>query len=163
MVNKFYQQFTEKMLADVKNISAAISHPGEKGRNNEQVLAEFLKKYLPQRFSVDTGHVVAADGTKSSQTDIIIHDRFNTPAFFVGGASVLVPIETTYAVISVKTTLNKTELTDAVKQIESVRRLKNTASFQYSRGVVTKIAATDDAVLRPRGLIFAYIIRPGGK
>lgn len=156
MVNKYYQRFTEMMLAEVESISAAISHSGEKGRNNEQVLARFLAKYLPQRFSVDTGHVVASDGTKSSQTDIIIHDRINTPALFLGGASVLVPIETTYAVISVKTTLDKTELADAVRQIESVRRLKNEASFQYSRGVVIKIPAMDQAVLRPRGLVFAF-------
>jgi hypothetical protein len=72
-----------------------------------------------------------------------------------------VPIETTYAVISVKTTLDKTELADAVKQIESVRRLKNEASFQYSRGVVMKIPATEEAVLRPRGMVFAS--KPNGK
>jgi hypothetical protein len=156
MVRNYYQRFAEKMLSEVGNISEAISHAGEKGRNNEQVLADFLRKYLLQRFSVDTGQVVSADGSTSSQTDIIIHDRFNTPALFLGGASVLVPIETTYAVISVKTTLDKTELADAVKQIESVRRLKNEASFQYSRGVVMKIPATDGAVLRPRGLVFAF-------
>jgi hypothetical protein len=156
MVKKYYQHFAEKMLSEVASISEAISHAGEKGRNNEQVLVDFLKRYLPQRFSVDTGHVVAADGSRSSQTDIIIHDRFNTPALFLGGASVLVPIETTYAVISVKTTLDKTELADAVKQIESVRRLKNEASFQYSRGVVMKIPATEGMVLRPRGLVFAF-------
>jgi hypothetical protein len=156
MVRNYYQRFAEKMLSEVGNISEAISHAGEKGRNNEQVLTEFLRKYLPQRFAVDTGHVVSADGSTSAQTDIIIHDRFNTPALFLGGASVLVPIETTYAVISVKTTLDKTELVDAVKQIESVRRLKNEASFQYSRGVVMKIPAAEGAVLRPRGLVFAF-------
>ena len=155
MVKKYYQYFAEKMLSEVASISEAISHAGEKGRNNEQVLVDFLKRYPPQRFSVDTGHVVAADGSRSSQTDIIIHDRFNTPALFLGGASILVPIET-ISVISVKTTLDKTELADAVKQIESVRRLKNEASFQYSRGVVMKIPATEGAVLRPRGLVFAF-------
>jgi hypothetical protein len=156
MVKKYYQCFTERMLSEAASISESISHAGEKGRNNEQILAEFLRKYQPQRFSVDTGQVIAADGSTSSQTDIIIHDRFNTPALFLGGASVLVPVETTYAVISVKTTLDRTELADAVKQIESVRRLKNEASFQYSRGVVTKIPATEGAVLRPRGLVFAF-------
>ena len=156
MVKKYYQRFAEQMLSEVANISEAISHAGEKGRNNEQILSDFLKRYLPQRFSVDTGQVVAADGSMSSQTDIIIHDRSNTPALFLGGASVLVPIETAYAVISVKTTLDKTELESAVSQIASVRRLKNEASFQYSRGVVAKIPAPEGAVLRPRGLVFAF-------
>lgn len=156
MLDKHYQQFAKRMLDDVQNISVAFSsHQGEKGKNKELVLAEFLRKYLPPRFTVDTGQVVSCDGTKSTQTDIIIHDRMNTPAIFVGGASVLVPIETTYAVISVKTTLNKGELADAVKQIESVRRLKNDALFQYSRGEVMKVLAVESAVLRPRGLVFA--------
>lgn len=159
MVKKYYQRFAEQMLSEVANISEAISHAGEKGRNNEQILSDFLKRYLPQRFSVDTGQVVAADGSMSSQTDIIIHDRSNTPALFLGGASVLVPIETTYAVISVKTTLDKRELESAVSQIASVRRLKNEASFQYSRGVVTKIPAVEGSVLRPRGLVFAFKAR----
>lgn len=147
------------MLSEVNSISEEFSHAGEKGRNNENVLAKFLKLYLPERFSVATGQVVASDGTKSCQTDIIISDRFNTPALFLGNGSVLVPIETTYAVISVKTNLDKTELADAVQQIASVRRLKNEASFQYSRGVVTKIAAPEGQVLRPRGLVFAFKTR----
>ena len=156
MVKKYYQHFTETMLSEVENISEAISHKGEKGKNNEQVLVEFLRRYLPQRYSVDTGFVVSSDGSQSSQTDIIIHDRINTPALFLGGASVLVPIETTYAVISVKTTLDKTQLADAVRQIESVRQLKNEASCIYSRGVVQKVPAPTDSVLRPRGFVFAY-------
>ena len=65
MVKKYYQRLAEKMLSEVASISEAISHAGEKGRNNEQVLVDFLKRYLPQRFSVDTGHVVAADGSAS--------------------------------------------------------------------------------------------------
>ncbi len=155
-MKNFYQRITDRMVSEVESISEAISHAGEKGRNNEQVLTKFLETYLPKRFAVDTGQVVSADGTTSSQTDIIIHDRLNTPAVFLGGASVLVPIETTYAVISVKTTLDKTELADAVKQVESVRRLKNKASFQYSRGVVMKVPAPEEAVLRPRGMVFAF-------
>ena len=46
---------------------------------------------------------------------------------------------------TVKTNLDKTELADAAKQIQSVRQLKNEASFQHSRGVVMKIPATEEA------------------
>jgi hypothetical protein len=155
MVQKFYKRFAEAMLTEVENISDAVSHQGDKGRNNEQILVDFLRRYLPQRFSVDTGQVVSCDGKQSSQTDIIIHDRLNTPALFLAGTSVLVPIETTYAVISVKTTLDKTQLCDAVRQIESVRRLENKASFIYSRGEIMKLPADPMSILRPRGFVFA--------
>ncbi len=155
-MRSYYQRFTEAMLSEVENIADAVAHQGEKGRNNEQVLVRFLEKYLPKRYSIDTGHVVASNGDRSSQTDIIIHDRLNTPALFLAGASILVPIETTYAVISVKTTLNKAELRSAVEQIASVRRLPNEASFQYSRGEILKWQAPAGTVLRPRGIVFAY-------
>ena len=156
MVKKYYKRFAETMMREVEGISDAVSHQGDKGRNNEQVLVNFLRKFLPQRFSVDTGQVVSCDGRQSSQTDIIIHDRLNTPALFLAGTSVLVPIETTYAVISVKTTLDKTELRDAIRQIQSVRGLENQASFIYSRGEVMKVPAHSGGVLRPRGFVFAY-------
>jgi hypothetical protein len=57
-----------------------MSHQRENGKNNEFVLSEFLKMYLPTRYTVSTGKVQAVGGLESGQVDIIIHDRFNVPA-----------------------------------------------------------------------------------
>ena len=43
------------MLSEIETISDRMTHQGEKGRNNEYVLAAFLNEHLPQRYCVSTG------------------------------------------------------------------------------------------------------------
>ena len=72
-----------------------------------------------------------------------------------GRAWSFVPVEAVYAVISVKTTLDKSELIDALESIQSVRSLPRKAAVAYfPKGEVPKII--EGSVLRPRAYIFAY-------
>jgi hypothetical protein len=151
-MKKHYQGITERMLSELECISNAMSHPGEKGKNNELVLLDFFKRHLPQRLSVSTGKVIAANGEESDQIDLIIHDRLNTPAFIDAHAWSIVPIESVYAVISVKTNLTKHELKHAIKSIQSVRRLPNLAALLNKNGQFYEV----DKVLKPRAFVFAY-------
>ena len=109
-------------------ISAEMTHQGEKGRNNEAILVEFLRRLLPTRYTVSTGKVVGVGGHESGQMDVIIHDRLDTPAFKEAQAWSIVPVESVHAVISVKTTLTKPELRD--------RTGANTASATARSSVV---------------------------
>ena len=142
------------MLSELASISDQMSHSGEKGRNNELVLAEFLKLHLPQRYTVSTGKVVAVGGSESGQIDVIIHDRMNTPALLDARAWSLVPVEAVHAVISVKTTLTKTELRDALGSIQSVRSLPRKAAAVIAGNVIQRVP--EEAVLRPRAYVFAF-------
>jgi hypothetical protein len=151
-MKKHYQGITERMLSELESISNAMSHPGEKGKNNELVLLEFLRRHLPQRLSVSTGKVIAANGEESDQIDLIIHDRLNTPAFIDAHAWSIVPIESVFAVISVKTNLTKPELKHALKSIQSVRRLPNLAALMHKDGKFYEA----NKVLKPRAFVFAY-------
>ena len=153
-MQRHYAGITTRMLSEIESISSQMSHSGEKGRNNELVLAEFLKLHLPQRYSVSTGKIVAVGGAESGQIDVIIHDRMNTPALVDARAWSLVPIEAVHAVISVKTTLTKTELRAALGSIQSVRNLPRKAAVIISGNVSQRIP--EEAVLRPRGYVFAF-------
>ena len=113
-MKRHYEGLAERMLSEINTISDRMSHAGEKGRNNELVLREFLNGALPKRFAVTTGKVIAVGGLESGQIDLIIHDRFHTPALMEAHAWSIVPIESVYAIISVKTTLDKEELRDAL-------------------------------------------------
>jgi hypothetical protein len=61
----------KKMLIDFED-SKRIVHNVTKGRAREYtVLENFLRPYLPQRFSVSSGLIVDAKNTSSRQQDLI--------------------------------------------------------------------------------------------
>ena len=142
------------MLSEIETISAEMTHQGEKGRNNEAVLIEFLRRHLPQRCTVSTGKVVAVGGLESGQIDVIVHDRLDTPAFKDAHAWSIVPVEAVQAVISVKTTLSKPELRDAMASLATVRSLPRKAARVEIDGAL--LSFPEKNVLRPRALVFGY-------
>ena len=153
-MQRHYAGLSKRMVSEIETISEQMSHQGEKGRGNEAILVEFLRRLLPTRYTVSTGKVVATGGAESAQIDVIVHDRLETPAFLDSHAWSLVPVESVYAVISVKTTLTKAELRDAMKSLSSVRQLPRRAAVLLINGVVTPVA--EKSVLRPRALVFAF-------
>ena len=76
------------------------------------------------------------------------------PALVDGHAWRLVPIESVYAVITVKTTLDKGELRGGLKSVESVRALPRRAAILRLPSGVVKIP--ESQLLRPRGFVFAF-------
>ncbi len=153
-MKRHYTGLTKRMLSEIESISDQMSHSGERGRNNEAVVGEFLKRHLPTQYTVSTGKVVGVGGKESGQVDLIIHDRLTTPAFVDAHEWSLVPIESVHAVISVKTTLTKPELRDAMKSIETVRSLpRGAATLQIGERLVL---IPEKKVLRPRALIFGF-------
>ncbi len=153
-MQRHYDGLTKRMLGELESISSEMSHQGEKGRNNEAILTDFLKRLLPHRYAVSTGKVVAVGGVESGQIDVIIHDRVETPAFLDSHVWSLIPVESVYAVISVKTTLNKTDLREAMTSLSSVRSLPRKAAQLEINSKLSEIA--EEKVLRPRALVFSF-------
>ena len=148
---QYYKGLTDRMLSEIDSVSKEIEHAGEQGRNNEAVIRQFLSNHLPQKYTVSTGKVVSANGQLSQQVDVIIHDRTHTPGLKLGKEWSIVPVESVRAVISVKTTLNRSSLRDSLANIESVRALPRDAVLWHSSGV-----EPTGKVLRPRGLVFGF-------
>lgn len=153
-MKEHYAGFSQRMMSEIESISGRMSHLGERGRNNEQVLIAFLEQNLPRRYTVSTGKVISATGQESGQIDVIIHDRFETPELMEARAWRFVPVESVYAVISVKTSLDKSELRDAMTSIQSVRSLSRTAAMAATPLGFAPVP--EDKVLRPRALVFAF-------
>jgi hypothetical protein len=119
----------DKMLADFKASSVA-KHSGSKGTVREaQLLNNYLRKYLPRNVIAEhSGEVVAVSGEVSGQCDIVILDP-STPPFWDEEDYRIVPVECLYGVIEVKSTLDKTELQKAWKQIARVKALTKEAYY----------------------------------
>ncbi|MBT2791939.1 DUF6602 domain-containing protein [Paraburkholderia strydomiana] len=112
-----YRQFETLIPASSR---AGAEHRGEDGRFVEDLIREYLARYLPRGLEVLTGFILRPAvktgdfgrersdevDRHSTQLDIIVFDSENCPVFQRFGSSVIVPPEGVIAVISVKKHLN---------------------------------------------------------
>lgn len=69
--------------------------------------------------------VVDAEGRVSQQQDIVIYDGQFAPTFLVLGETQFIPVESVYAVLEVKTTMNRETVLYAGEKAASVRHLSH--------------------------------------
>jgi len=172
----YYDALQEIFSKQSSVLTGVLTHYGERGRNDEERLRQFLSNVLPRRFSIGTGLIVSADVHQqaSPQTDIIISDQFwNSPLYRELVADVY-PIETVYATIEVKGLLEKaakgrgqrkSDLDQCLEHIAAVRALakhktyvRYTARSKSEDEPHTKVVHSErfHISLPPRGYIFAY-------
>ncbi|MFK8282434.1 DUF6602 domain-containing protein [Capnocytophaga cynodegmi] len=102
---------------------------------------EWLRKYLPNRYSVDKAIVIDYEGNTSQQIDIVIYDNWFTPFIFNQNGFYYIPAEGVYAVFEVKPDIQgnvgkKSYIEYAGEKIESVRVLKREAAKFVNGGKV---------------------------
>ncbi len=142
MLKEVFSSVSKKMSIDFEEITSQINHNGEKGTARENVLQSYLRAYIPDKYTFSKGTIIDCTDTQSKQVDIIIHDKYTTPCLIDMDSTKVIPIESVYAVIEVKSVLTKEELRKSIKNINSVKILqKNTVT-----GISYPTA----------GLIFAY-------
>lgn len=117
----------KKMLIDFED-TRIITHNLTKGRAREYIVLEnFLRPYLPQRFSVGSGLIIDSQNNSSRQQDLMIYDNFYTPVLMDLDADKILFPEAVFAAIEVKSRLTGDELKDTAKKSISVWQL--TKSF----------------------------------
>src|SRR3972149_2841477 len=94
------------------------------GMSRERVYAEFLRQHAPSKCNVFFGgFLFGEDGSESAQLDVLVTTD-TTPRFNFhnkdGQGKSFSPVEGTLAVASIKSTLNKNELENALAGIASI-------------------------------------------
>ena len=107
--------------------SGRIVHMGDRGEVNEQHFIDFLRKYLPNRYTVEKAIVLDSGGQVSDSIDVVVFDRQYTPTLLDNDKHRYVPAEAVYAVFECKPTINKEYLEYAAEKAASVRKLKRTS------------------------------------
>jgi len=146
-----------QLKTDFDSLSSQIKHSGTKGSIREDVLIEFLRKHIPNRYAVNKGEIISSKDETSKQIDVIIYDREYHPVFYSVGGNVLVPSESVMTIIEVKSNLTKKTFKDAVENIKSVKNMDKTAFHKNPNYGAT---STEDGqtyqVIPTRGYLFAY-------
>lgn len=115
------------MQAKLNAIRANVHHPGTKGNGTELAWADWLRTYLPKRYSVDQAFIVDCQGNISDQIDLVIYDQQYSPFVFYHEGIKYIPAESVYAIFEVKQSLNKENILYAGEKAESVRKLHRTS------------------------------------
>lgn len=155
MISKLLEAYGSYLKAQYE-ASATVGHNLEKGEWRESFIRNWLSEILPEKYGVTSGIVFSAEyengNTQSKQQDVIIYDRINCPRLFVNatqaGLPKCIPIESVYCTIEVKSSIDSEKLVDAIKNYESVRRLKK-HPFNFDNFV-------KGGINPPAGFIFAF-------
>lgn len=124
-----------KMEADLVEVRTIHEHSTTKGDGTEKHWLDMLCARLPARYKAARAFVIDADGERSDQIDIVIHDRQFCPALLDAAGAPIIPAESVYAVIEVKQDLSKAQIEYAGAKIASVRHLRRTsAEFPHAQG-----------------------------
>lgn len=149
-LKSLFASMQNQMSAQLSTNRDNITHSTSKGDALENAWIEWLRKYLPNRYSVDKAIVIDYEGTISQQMDIVIYDNWFTPFIFTQNGFHYIPAEGVYAVFEVKPDISgssdrKHNIAYAGEKIESVRVLKREAAnfinggIKYSARPLTKI------------------------
>ncbi|MFF8478750.1 DUF6602 domain-containing protein [Streptomyces sp. NPDC015414] len=123
VVEEYWSGVLRRLQAEVDIFNKLIKHWGERGRENELSLARLLENLVPRRYGVGSGMVIDSEDRYSQQTDIVIFNQADEPAFLAQSNQVLFPLENVRACIEVKTTVNKEEIKESGAKRESLSKL----------------------------------------
>lgn len=136
---ELFASMQQQMSAQLSTNRAFIHHPGSKGDSLENAWIEWLRSYLPNRYSVDKAIIIDHLGNTSHQIDVVIYDNYFTPFIFTQNGFHYVPAEGVYAIFEVKPDIKGNVGSDsyieyAGKKIESVRQLTRTSTSMINSG-----------------------------
>jgi hypothetical protein len=161
----YYKALGKRLAFEAKHLTPAIAHKGERGRNDELRLQDFLKRVLPGRYSIGSGFVTCPDETKAGQQrhrDIVIYDEHPNAPIFREAASSGFPAEMVYGSVEVKADLQTSDLDEIHKHITEFRAISKSRSIAAwvttpgRRGVQREVQAVSGAA---RSFIFSYNAR----
>lgn len=117
----------QECLVPLLRSSRRITHAGDRGEVNEQYFIDFLRKYLPNRYTVEKAIILDSNGVVSDSIDVVVFDRQYTPTLLDSDKHRYVPAEAVYAIFECKPSIDKGYLEYAGEKAASVRRLKRTS------------------------------------
>lgn len=118
--NEFFRLKSRELLFSLYQAQSMIqNHNLSRGLIAESILRHFLKTILPQKVNVTQGFI-ECDGLLSPQCDIIIYDNLNYAPLFTYGEVEVIPSKAVYAVIEIKTGINRKEFGKVLHDFETL-------------------------------------------
>jgi hypothetical protein len=111
------------LLASYRQLSGTTANHGDiLGKAREFFVSEILRRFLPQALHVGSGEILASDGKRSKQIDILIY-RHDIPLLSSLASTNLYFVEGVIAALEIKSFLDSARLCEALDNCRSVKVL----------------------------------------
>jgi hypothetical protein len=156
-IGSVYFQGIANELSNTKTISSIFPNISDIGDVRENILVKFLKLHLPNRCAVARGgFIFDTEGNISNQIDILVINDFSLRLAYFDQHSEnsknIQSIEGCLAAITVKSTLNKSELEDSLKNLASIPKMPE----DMLDSINPQLNNRAEYLNFPRKVIFAY-------
>lgn len=124
-IDLFVATFQNDGNALFKNERNALIHPGEYGMYREQRFRSLLQSFLTRNYSVSDGFIISSvNNNVTTQCDVLVHNAFSMP-LTDGGLGKFYPVEDIYAIIEIKSDLDKPAFIKALRKLAEVKMIGN--------------------------------------
>ena len=141
-------------------MSKIVQHSASKGALREFLLREIIKPFLPKRYGLCNGECFDSHDGVSKQLDVIVYDDLFSYAVPMG-EYYMMPFESAYGEIEVKSMLNKEAFFESIENIASFKSLIKETPEDCQ--VLPNLAIEIDGIkwnktgfTKPFGVVFAY-------
>lgn len=123
-IENFVRGFCSTAKQTFVGANGKLIHPGEFGNYREACCKDFLQYFIPQSLSIEEGFIINTLDEVSTECDIIIYDKNNTPLIQSKELQKFYPVETVSAVGEIKSILTKAKLKEALEKLSRVKAMR---------------------------------------
>lgn len=148
-----------KLEAEYK-MSQIVNHSASKGALREFIVKEIIRPFLPQRYGLCNGECFDSQDGISKQLDVIVYDSLFSYAVPMG-EYFMMPFESAYGEIEVKSMLNKETFFQSIENIASFKSLQKEmpGDCQVLPNLsieINGVTWNKSGFTKPFGVVFAY-------
>lgn len=130
--HEIFEMAARRLRQDFDELTA-LHHGGLKGGEAEKLVSKFLADHIPRRFDVTSGLILDQNDHVSRQTDVIIYDALNCPAYRTSETAAIIPSDNVAATVEVKSVLDKDQMHDAFRKASVTKGLVKTSPTNVPR------------------------------
>jgi hypothetical protein len=162
-MSKYVDTLLKLAKSLVAQYDVIFDQSGDRGDSREKAVIAFLEKVNADKYGFSKGEVFDSNGDSSGEVDVIIHDRLFSPVFRDGSGKILAPVESTYGIIEVKSTLTITELESSIAKLKRYNDLVRREAADGEAFITPDVSFGSSASIQIKGtdnerinVIFAY-------
>ena len=100
-----------------------LIHSGEYGMYKERTLRELIEFIVPYKYKITDGYIINSSDETSTQCDLILFDKLNTPLVEFGNRFQFIPVESVVAIGEVKSVLTKNEFIETLIKLSKNKQI----------------------------------------